>query len=149
MTSACKGGRFTTPAGMLLDGSLDALEAPPDPDLTVVPDSSPVRNQMATAVVDYLEFYLLNYFKPAVYEQTSQTANGRTVFDRVGCGSCHLGNLQIDHDRRVADLETVYDPQNGIFNGLFATAAAFVKTSDDGSGLPSLKRPMMQPYLVK
>lgn len=149
VSAAANGSRMTTPAGMVLDGKADTVEIPPDPDPTPVAPGDPVRNQMATAVVDYLEFYLLNYFKPALYEQTSQTANGRTVFDRVGCSSCHIGNLQIDHDRRVADLETAYDPQNGIFNGLFATATPFVKTSDDGSGFPSLKRPMLQPYLVK
>jgi CxxC motif-containing protein (DUF1111 family) len=125
------------------------VEAPPDPDPTVVPPGDPVRNQMATAVVDYIEFYLLNYFKPALYEQTDQTARGRAMFTQMGCASCHISDLQIDRDRRVADVETAYDPQKGIFNGLFATATPLFKEVDDGKGLPTLKTAKLQPFLVK
>jgi hypothetical protein len=84
--------------------------------------------------VDHLEFYLLNYFKPGVYKQTAATACGRQVFDQVGCSSCHIADLTINHDRRVADVETVYDPSRGIFNNLFATATPLYKSVDDGSG---------------
>jgi cytochrome c2 len=149
LTAASKGGRMTTIGGMALDGKLDALEAPPDPDPTPVAEGEPVRNQIPTAIVDYLEFYLLNYFKPGLYEQTEQTANGRAVFDRIGCGSCHIADLQIDRDRRVADVETVYDPQNGILNGLFATARPLVKTLSESTSLPPIKAPLLQPFLVK
>ena len=31
--------------------------------------------------------------------------------------------MTINHDRRVADVETAYDPVNGVFNSLFATAS--------------------------
>ena len=68
--------RMTTQAGMVLDGSTDLLEPPPDPDGTQVPEGQPPRNQMPTAVVDYLEFYLLNYFKPVLYEQTAAARRG-------------------------------------------------------------------------
>lgn len=149
VTAASNKGRTITPSGMVLDGKLDVVEIPPDPDPTNVASGDPVRNQMATAVVDYLEFYLLNYFKPGTYEQTDQTANGRSVFDRAGCSSCHVADLQIEKDRRVADVETVYDPRNGIFNTLFATATTFVKTVEDKSGFPSLKLPALQPFLAK
>ncbi len=134
---------------MVLDGKLDVVEAPPDPDQTKVAAGDPVRNQMATAIVDYLEFYLLNYFKPALYEQTDQTASGRSVFERIGCGSCHVADLRIDRDRRVADVETVYDAERGIMNDLFATATPLVKTVDDETGLPPLKIAARQPFLVK
>jgi hypothetical protein len=149
MSSAYDGGRFTTLAGMVMDGSLDTLEEPPAPDPTVMPAGIPARNQIPTALVDYLEFYLLNYFKPALYEQTDQTARGRAVFTEIGCSSCHVPDLQIDHDRRVADLETVYDPQRGIFNGLFATANPLFKEVDDGKGLPTQKIAKLEPFLVK
>ena len=33
----------------------------------------------------------------------------------------------IRRDRRVADVETVYDPQRGLFNQLFATASAAIR----------------------
>ena len=35
--AASKGARIVTPAGMVLDGKLDTVEVPPDPDPTVVP----------------------------------------------------------------------------------------------------------------
>ena len=44
----------------------------------------------------------------------------------------------INKDRRVADVETVYDPQHGIFNNLFSTATPFVNAVDDGSAFPLL-----------
>jgi CxxC motif-containing protein (DUF1111 family) len=92
---------------------------------------------------------LLNYFKPATYEQTPDVIAGRTKFQEIGCAQCHVADLQINHDRRVADLETVYDPVNGIFNRLFATASVLFTPQDDGSGFPTLKRPSNQPFLVK
>jgi hypothetical protein len=148
--SGAAAGRSTiTPAGMSLNGKLDVIEVPPDPDPTHVPAGQPPLNSIDTAVVDYLEFYLLNYFKPALYEQTERAVAGRGHFMRIGCGSCHVADLQIDRDRRVADVETVYDPRNGILNSLFATAAPLVRTTDDGTGLPPLRTPLMQPFLVR
>jgi hypothetical protein len=47
----------------------------------------------------------------------------------------------------VADLETVYDPVNGVFNSLFATP--LFQTKDDGSGSPTLKQPLGNSFLVK
>jgi cytochrome c peroxidase len=96
-----------------------------------------------------MEFYLLNYFKPATYEQTPQAITGREMFREIGCAQCHISDLQINRDRRVADLETLYDPVNGIFNNLFATASARFIQQDDGSGFPVLKVPTNQPFLVK
>jgi Predicted thiol oxidoreductase len=106
-----------------------------------VPDGQSPRNQMATAVVDYLEFYLLNYFKPALYEQTSAAQRGRQTMDRIGCTSCHMGNLQIDRDRRVADVETVYDAERGNFNHLFATATPLFQVVDEHDGMPRARFP--------
>jgi len=134
---------------MVLDGKLDAVELPPYPDPTVVPAGQSVRNQMATAVVDYLEFYLLNYFKPAIYEQTAETRHGSATFDRIRCNSCHIRDLQINRDRRVADVETVFDPERGNFNHLFATAIPRFVTKDDGTAFPALKTASLQPFLVK
>src|SRR5205807_10122537 len=116
--AASRKTRWKTPAGMVFDGSTDLIETPPDPDPTKVAAGQLPTNQMATAVVDYLEFYLLNYFKPALYEQTDAVARGRQAFAQVGCANCHVPDLQIDRDRRVADLETVYDAEKGNFNHL-------------------------------
>ncbi|MDQ2901049.1 MAG: thiol oxidoreductase-like protein, partial [Acidobacteriota bacterium] len=57
ITAASNGGRAITPAGMALDGKLDSVEIPPVPDPSKVAAGDPVRNQTATAIVDYMEFY--------------------------------------------------------------------------------------------
>lgn len=142
-------GRIVTPSGMVLDGSLDRIEAPPIPNPGGDPNGNVSGNEVPTALVDYLEFYLFNYFKPATYLQTHDTQKGQRIFHQVGCDSCHVANLTIDRDRRVADVETVYDPEHAILNGLFATATPLVDVVNDGSGLPPLKRPKLQSFLVK
>jgi hypothetical protein len=57
--------------------------------------------------------------------------------------------MTINHDRRVADVETAYDPVNGVFNSLFAAASALYYTKDDGSGQPPLKLPLGNSFVVK
>jgi len=142
LTIASTGGRVVTPSGMVLDGSKDKISKPPAPD----PQNG---NEIDTALVDYLEFYLLNYFKPGHGQQTAATLHGRRVFNQIGCASCHVSNLTINHDRRVADLETNYDPVRGIFNSLFATATPLIQVIDDGNGLPPLKQPAGNPFVVQ
>ena len=149
LTSASNGARITTPAGMVLDGSRDTLEPPLATIETDDPDGDGKVNEIPTSLVDYLEFYLLNYFKPGKYEQDQSTKRGRKIFERIGCAQCHIPDLQIDHDRRVADVDTVYDPTRGIFNNLFATIKPLFNTVDDGSGFPMLKKPLLQPFLVQ
>src|SRR5262252_2639294 len=83
LTAAKAGGRVVTPSGMVLDGSKDKVEGPPAPD-----DHN--GNEVDPALVDHLEFYLLNYFKPALYKQTANTEQGRGVFTQIGCASCHV-----------------------------------------------------------
>lgn len=142
LAAASAGGRVITPAGMVLDGSKDKISAPPAPD-----DQN--GNEVDPAIVDHLEFYLLNYFKPAHDEQNTTTEHGRRMFSRIGCASCHVANLTINHDRRVADVETVYDPVNGAFNSLFANAIPLYYLKDDGSGLPPRKLPLGKSFVVK
>lgn len=149
LTAASAGARITTPSGMVLDGALDAVEAPRATSETDDPDSDGRVNEIPSSLVDHLEFYLLNYFKPGIYQQTETTRDGRDLFEEVGCAQCHVPNLQINRDRRVADVETVYDPVKGIFNNLFATANPLFNASDDGSGFPTLKRPRLQRFLVR
>jgi hypothetical protein len=143
------GERITTPSGMVLDGAVDTTEAPPTADPTADPDGDRIVNEIPTSLVDHLEFYLLNYFKPATYEQTKTTSRGRNLIEKIGCAVCHIPNLRIESDRRVADVETVYDPANGIMNNLFATATPLFNTVNDGSGFPALKQPRLQPFLVR
>jgi hypothetical protein len=56
------GGKVTTLAGMVLDGSIDQIEAPPTADPLADPDEDRVKNEVPESLVDFLEFYLLNYF---------------------------------------------------------------------------------------
>ncbi|MCW5979389.1 MAG: hypothetical protein KIT09_15035 [Bryobacteraceae bacterium] len=149
LTQAAAGGRIVTPAGMVVDGYLDKLDSPPATDAQADPDEDGVANEAPQAAVDFLEFYLLNYLKPALGEQNEGTARGRDVFNQVGCASCHVSDLKIDHDRRVADVETVHDPVNGMFNSLFATATPLFETVEDSSGHPSVKQPAGKPFLVR
>jgi len=134
---------------MVLDGRLDKIEAPPVPNPAGEPNGNVSGGEVPTALVDYLEFYLLNYFKPALYEQNGLTQRGILTMGQIGCTSCHMPDLGIDRDRRVADVETVYDEKHGVFNGLFATATPLADAVDDGAGLPALKKPRLQPFLVR
>lgn len=146
---AHNGSRITTFSGMQLDGSSDQIEAPPTDTASDDPDHDGVTNEIPASLVDYMEFYLLNYFKPALYQQTPATRHGRQLFVRSGCAACHIPDLQINRDRRVADVETVFDQERGIFNNLFATASPLFDTVDDHLGFPTLKQPRLQPFLVQ
>jgi Predicted thiol oxidoreductase len=147
--SAKHGSRVTTPTGMVLDGATDQIEEPPTDNPLMDLDSDGVANEIPTSLVDFMEFYLLNYFKPATYEETNNVRHGRQKFVQVGCAQCHIPDLQINRDRRVADVETVYDPVRGNFNNLFATATPLFNAVDDGSGHPTLKQPKLNPFLVR
>lgn len=147
--AASQGSDAMTPAGLLLTGSEDALEPPFVKDQFQDNDHDGVSNEIPTSLLDYIEFYLLNYFKPAQYRQTYATLRGERLFKRIDCAKCHTPELTIDRDRRVADVETVYDPDNGSFNNMYATAIAKFDSVDDGSGYPALKKPQMKPFVVK
>jgi hypothetical protein len=151
---ASRGGSVQTPSGMLLNGRTDRVEGPPAPSPTADPDGDGHVNEIPVSIVDFMEFYLLNYFKPALAEQTTEAMMGRAVFSQIGCSSCHIATLTINTDRRVADLDTVFDDvQGNPFNRLFATAAPLMLGGlagiDDGSGFPTLKQPAGAPFVVR
>lgn len=143
LLAASAGQKITTPAGMVLDGTQDKISAPPPPDVVSG------QYELDPAIVDHLEFYLLNYFKPGLGKQNTTTQLGRFVFNSIGCSSCHISDLQINHDRRVADVNTVYDPANGNFNSMFSTAQALINVVNDNSGYAPLKVPQASSFLVK
>jgi Di-haem oxidoreductase, putative peroxidase len=145
LTKASAGGRMVTPAGMVLDGARDRIEPPRE--LTDSPGGK--GHEIPTSLVDHLEFYLLNYFKPGTYRQTPKTETGRQLMEQIGCTQCHTPDLPLMHDRRVADVETRYDPRQGGLNRLFAMATPLHDEVDDGSEFPSLKPPLLQPFLVR
>lgn len=120
---AAQSGPVVTPAGMLLDGTVDFVEGTPVANPADDSDSDGVVNEMPTAIVDFMEFYLLNYFKPGTGYESKEALLGRATFAAIGCAGCHVPNLTIKHDRRVADVETAYDAvQGNPFNSMFATA---------------------------
>ncbi len=131
LLAASGGGVVTTPSGMVLDGTLDTFSPPPAPNPAADPDGDGVVNEIDTALVDHMEFYLLNYFRPANYEQTAVTEKGRAVFDEIGCAKCHTPAMKLGRDRRVADVDTAFDPVQGIFNQLFSTATPLVNVIPD------------------
>ncbi len=150
LTAAASGGSVVTPSGMVLDGGRDAIEPPPVSLPNEDSDGDGVVNEIDPAIVDHMEFYLLNYFKPGTYEMTRSAKLGQQRMEQFACTTCHVPTMTIKNDRRVADVETVFDPENGIFNGLFATAEArFVEVDDTGGTHPSLKEPGMGEFVVE
>ena len=138
-------GRVMTPAGLVFDGMLDTFPTPPAPR----PELGETGFEIPVSLVDFMEFYLLHYFTPGTYQQTRVTDRGRRIMETIGCTQCHIPNLPLERDRRVADIETVYDPERGVFNHLFATAHPLFRTVDDGTGFPPLKRPSGGSFLVE
>lgn len=138
----------TSPAGFVFDPSKDTFERPPVCDEFQDGDGDGVTNEIDPALVDHLEFYLLNYFKPGQGRTDGFTDSGLQIMNQIGCTSCHVQNLTIDSDRRVADVETNHDPVNGIFNDLFAVASTRFEVFDDGQEFPQLL-PEEQPFMVE
>ena len=128
----------TSPSGFEYDPAVDTFERPPVCDAGEDADNDGVVSEIDPALVDHMEFYLLNYFKPGQYKVTRDAEQGRRLMDKMGCNSCHKPRLTIESDRRVADVETVYDPERGIFNDLFATATTLFTPEDDGNEFPQL-----------
>jgi hypothetical protein len=140
--TAAKHGRVVTPTGMVLNGRIDAIEPPPaeEGDLGTV--------EQRTALVDFLEYYLFTYFKPATGEITSDVREGRKTFRAIGCATCHIPSLTIERDRRLADVDTVFDAERGRFNRLYATAGLLV-ANPSALGKPLVRKtPALQPFVV-
>ena len=130
---------MTSPSGFEYDPEQDTFERPPVCDASEDADNDGVVSEIDPALIDHMEFYLLNYFKPGQYQVTRQAERGRELLREIGCTDCHKPNLRINSDRRVADVETVYDPEQGIFNQLFATATTLFTSEDDGNEFPLLQ----------
>ncbi len=140
--------RVTTPAGLVLDPALDKIRQPPICSVADDGDGDGVRNEINPALVDHMEFYLLNYFSPATGKMTKRAESGLALLKKIGCTGCHIQDLRIDSDRRVADVETRFDPEKGIFNRLFATAVTLFDVVNDGQAFPQLI-PKKNSFLVK
>jgi hypothetical protein len=138
----------TSPAGFEYDPAEDDFSRPPACHSMDDPDNDGVAGEIDPALVDHLEFYLLNYFKPGQYQVNARASEGLQLMQRIGCTSCHVRNLEVANDRRVADVETAYDPSRGIFNELFADVYPLLRVVEDGDPYPQLL-PQRQPFLVE
>jgi len=137
-----------SPAGFVFDPELDTFKRPPVCEKFDDGDGDGVLNELDPALVDHMEFYLLNYFKPGRGKVTQRARQGLKLMKKIGCTECHVQNLLIEEDRRVADVETVFDRRKGIFNRLFATATTLFDLEDDGVEFPKLL-PQKNSFLVK
>ncbi|HKY40093.1 MAG TPA: di-heme oxidoredictase family protein [Polyangiaceae bacterium] len=116
-----------TPAGMVLDGRIDFIENAPVQTPEADSDADGVTNEIPVSIVDFMEFYLLHYFKAAIGKPSQEATLGRILFTKIGCTSCHVPNLTIDRDRRVADVETNFNAMQGNpLNRMFAVATLSV-----------------------
>lgn len=130
--------RVVSPSGFVFDPATDTFERPSACEASEDGDGDGVTNEIDPALVDHIEFYLLNYFKPGQSQVTSFVKRGLQTFQDIGCTGCHVQDLTIERDRRVADIETQYDPNRGIFNRLFAAATTLFEEVDDGEPFPQL-----------
>ena len=127
-----------TPAGLWLDPATDRIARPPLCSPAEDKDGDGVLNEIDPALVDHMEFYLLNYSKPGSGRTSERSERGQKLLRVVGCTGCHVADLVVRQDRRVADVETQFDPARGIFNRLYATASTSFHGVDDGAEYPQL-----------
>lgn len=140
---------MVSPAGFVFNPALDDFERPPVCDPAVDNDGDGITNEIDPAIVDHMEFYLLNYFRPAQYQVTARASQGRQLMGSIGCTGCHVPSLTVNNDRRVADVETDFDPVRGIFNDLFATATTLFHPVNDGLGFPPQLLPNKNSFVVQ
>jgi len=149
---ASRGGTVKTPAGMILNGSLDSISAPIAQSVNDDPDQDRVSNEIDPALVDHMEFYFLNYFRPATHRRTILVKYGEWIFKNIGCASCHIPDLPVNVDRRVADVETRFRWDESKFNGfnnLFAEVEPRFYEINDNRTLPSAKYPESKHFMVR
>ena len=140
LLTASQAGGWSRPPAWSSTARRTISTPPPVSDPSEDGDGDGVVDEVDAALVDYLEFYLLNYFRPGRYEPyPAASRKGRRVFEEIGCASCHMPDLELERDRRVADVETEYNFEQGGFNGLFATASTRLEQVTDYPGLPPLQ----------
>jgi CxxC motif-containing protein (DUF1111 family) len=137
-----------TPAGMTFDPDEDFPERPRACATFLDPDGDGVLNEVDPALVDYLEFFLLNSFPPARARQDKRTRKGFHVMERIGCTDCHVRHLRLERDRRALDVEVEHREDKTAFNQLFARVSDLTEKVKDGMS-PPLRQPRRESTLVK
>ena len=90
-------------SGFVFDPALDTIERPPVCDASEDGDQDGVINELDVALLDHLEFYLLNYFKPGLGRQTQRTQQGLATLRSIGCTGCHVESLTVGLALRPLD----------------------------------------------
>jgi len=139
-TDPVRAGAVVTPAGMLLDPEEDAIERPRACASFIDPDGDGVLLEVDAPLVDFLEFFLLNSFPPALAGPPGRSEAGFRLMEKIGCTNCHVRDLRIDSDRRTVDVEVTHNPQKASFNQLFARVTDLTVELADGQ-----KPPLLQP----
>ena len=89
---AAGGADVLTPSGMLLSGSIDKIEIAPVGSPTEDGDLDEAVDEIPESIVDFMEFYLLHYFKAGTQvtpTNSSAVTMGRATFTSIGCTTCH------------------------------------------------------------
>ena len=97
-----------------------------------------------------MEFYLLNYFKPAVHQQTDLTRLGRALMDGFGCTSCHKatpGGREGSARRRRGDALRPARAASSI--GCSPPPSPLFVEVASGGGLPPLRKPAGGRFVVE
>ena len=112
-------------------------------------DGDGKANEIDPALVDYVEFYLLNYFKPGQYRVTPRATQGLANY---AARRLHeLPRAEPDASAAIAASPTSrrsYDPERGIFNDLFATATPLFRSVPDAAAFPKLQ-PLGGSFVVR
>ena len=150
LAAAKAGALMVTQSGMVLDGSA----GPPGSAICHAcgarirtRTASPMKFRAASSTTSSSICSITSSPPPTRSRRTSRTAAHSST--RSDVRSCHIANLTIQRDRRVADVETVYDTERGLFNNLFATAKPLFRPVDDGTTFPPLKQPNLEPFEVR
>ena len=83
LAKAAGGGEVVTPAGMVLNGKIDTIEAPPVSSESDDQDRDGGANEIPVSLVDHMEFSLLNYFKPNRGRETRDTQKWQKLFQDI------------------------------------------------------------------
>ncbi len=59
-----------------------------------MPITTASPNELDPALLDYIEMYLLNYFRPGIGKTTERTQQGLALMQAIGCTSCHVQNFR-------------------------------------------------------
>ncbi len=79
--AAAAGQRVVTPTGMVLDGTKDTFKRAVPNTVNDDPDLDGKFNEIPTSIVDFMEFYLFNYFKAGTYQHTNNAQIGQNLLN--------------------------------------------------------------------